>query len=201
MIFQLVDCWLWSTSGAFACSLRKASHCPSELPVVALVLGWCWWRIVFSPETECPHWGHLMVIVTVWCLIVVLQLGPGMCLLSNVQVHFDCAGSRNVWAPVVGHGIFCWELSRKSSFRICFFYSSTAQTRSKLRRGSLAVSQGRRIRFLFFFDAGTEILSKIMYILFSLTVFPLSARVGEWDFCLFHRRGHRNFCRRLENKD
>jgi hypothetical protein len=120
------------TGGGFGAWLMLVAHC-------------------LSPETECPHWGHLMVIVTVWCLIVVLQLGPGMCLLSNVQVHFDCAGSRNVWAPVVGHGIFCWELSRRSSFRICFFYSSTAQTRSKLRRGSLAVSQGRRIRFLFFF--------------------------------------------------
>ena len=61
---------------------------------------------------------------------------------------------------------------------------------------SLAVSQGRRIRFLFFSTQAQRFLSKIMYMLFSLTRFPLlSARVDELYFCFFRRR-HRDFCRR-----
>ena len=58
---------------------------------------------------------------------------------------------------------------------------------------SLAVSQGRRIRVLFFFSTQAQrFWSKIMYILFSLTRFPLlSARVDELDFCFFSTQAQR----------
>ena len=42
-----------------------------------------------------------------------------------------------------------------------------------------------------------RLVESTMYILFSLTRFPLlSARVDELDFCFFFRRRHRDFCRR-----
>ena len=68
------------------------------------------------------------------------------------------AQARAMYGPPLWVTVYFVENCRvKVPFAYVFFYSSTAQTRSKLRRGSLAVSQGRRIRFLFFFDAGTEI--------------------------------------------
>ena len=70
----------------------------------------------------CPHWGVLMVSVKAGAWSGCSSCGTAFFLVNfcmkwllwNLQVRFNCAGSRKVCAPVLGRGI---RLSVKS----CFF--------------------------------------------------------------------------------
>ena len=92
----------------------------------------------------------------------------------------------NSFQPVFVPLFVQWDREPSCYSCCCCFYD-----RPKTRRPDVEKYSWKYIYIYIY-----RLVESTMYILFSLTRFPLlSARVDELDFCFFRRR-HRDFCRR-----